>query len=157
MRICLNGCSGILTVDKCRFRTEKYGSQWMGNAPKPGFTHDYCSCGGNFLWITGCRKTTGNVIHMTLPAGLYYSQNKKINFGTFHNGLIGGVNCNEMSCFFHEKIISILIPCPFLHIIEIGRNACRSSRPEYDERVCLTSGSDGVLLSVEYRLRVRRD
>ena len=32
---------------------------------------------------------------MTLPAGLYYSQNKKINFGTFHNGLIGGVNCNE--------------------------------------------------------------
>ena len=94
MRICLNGCSGILTVDKCRFRTEKYGSQWMGNAPKPGFTHDYCSCGGNFLWITGCRKTTGNVIHMTLPAGLYYSQNKKINFGTFHNGLIGGVNCN---------------------------------------------------------------
>lgn len=110
MRICLNGCSGILTVDKCRFRTEKYGSQWMGNAPKPGFTHDYCSCGGNFLWITGCRKTTGNVIHMTLPAGLYYSQNKKINFGTFHNGLIGGVNCNEsleISNFYAELYLTI--------------------------------------------------
>ena len=34
--------------------------------------------------------------------------------------------------------------------------ACRSSRPEYDERVCLASASDGVLQSVEYRLRVRR-
>ena len=34
--------------------------------------------------------------------------------------------------------------------------ACRSSRPEYDERVCLTSASDGVLQSVEYRLLVRR-
>ena len=34
--------------------------------------------------------------------------------------------------------------------------ACRSSRPEYDERVCLTSASDGVLQSVEYRLRVGR-
>ena len=34
--------------------------------------------------------------------------------------------------------------------------ACRSSRLEYDERVCLTSASDGVLQSVEYRLRVRR-
>ena len=34
--------------------------------------------------------------------------------------------------------------------------ACRSSRLEYDERVCLTSASDGVLQSVEYRLLVRR-
>lgn len=34
--------------------------------------------------------------------------------------------------------------------------ACRSSRPEYDERVCLASASDGVLQSVEYRLRVER-
>ena len=34
--------------------------------------------------------------------------------------------------------------------------ACQSSRLEYDERVCLTSVSDGVLQSVEYRLRVRR-
>ena len=34
--------------------------------------------------------------------------------------------------------------------------ACRSSRPEYDERVCLASASDGVLQSVEYRLRVGR-
>ena len=33
----------------------------------------------------------------------------------------------------------------------------RSSRREYDERVCFTSGSDGVLQSVEYRLLVRRD
>lgn len=33
----------------------------------------------------------------------------------------------------------------------------RSSRPEYDERVCFTSASDGVLQSVEYRLLVRRD
>lgn len=48
------------------------------------------------MWITGCRKTTGNVIHMTLPAGLYYPQNKKINFGIFHNGLIGGVNSNRL-------------------------------------------------------------
>ena len=37
------------------------------------------------------------------------------------------------------------------------QDACRSSRPEYDERVCLTSGSDRVLISVEYRLRVKRD
>ena len=34
--------------------------------------------------------------------------------------------------------------------------ACRSSRLEYDERVCLASASDGVLQSVEYRLRVGR-
>ena len=34
--------------------------------------------------------------------------------------------------------------------------AFRSSRLEYDERVCLTSASDGVLQSVEYRLLVRR-
>ncbi len=33
----------------------------------------------------------------------------------------------------------------------------RSSRLEYDERVCFTSASDGVLQSVEYRLLVRRD
>lgn len=32
--------------------------------------------------------------------------------------------------------------------------ACWSSRLEYDERVCLASASDGVLQSVEYRLRV---
>lgn len=32
--------------------------------------------------------------------------------------------------------------------------ACRSSRLEYDERVCLASASDEVLQSVEYRLRV---
>ena len=31
---------------------------------------------------------------------------------------------------------------------------CRSSRQEYDERVCLASVSDGVLQSVEYRLLV---
>lgn len=35
--------------------------------------------------------------------------------------------------------------------------ACRSSRPEYDERVCLTSESDGVPSSAEYRLHVRRN
>lgn len=35
--------------------------------------------------------------------------------------------------------------------------ACRSSRPEYDERVCLTSASDGVPSSAEYRLHVRRN
>ena len=34
--------------------------------------------------------------------------------------------------------------------------ACRSSRLEYDERVCLASASDEVLQSVEYRLRVGR-
>ena len=34
--------------------------------------------------------------------------------------------------------------------------ACRSSRLEYDERVCLASASDGVLQSVEYRIRVGR-
>ena len=34
--------------------------------------------------------------------------------------------------------------------------ACRSSWLEYDERVCLVSASDGVLQSVEYRLRVGR-
>ena len=35
---------------------------------------------------------------MTLPAGLYYPQNKKINFGMFHNSLIGGVNSNFLDC-----------------------------------------------------------
>ena len=41
------------------------------------------------------QKTTGNVIHMVLPVGPYYPQNKKIIFSTFHNGLIGGVNSNK--------------------------------------------------------------
>lgn len=47
----------------------------------------------------------------------------------------------------------------FYIIFEYTKNepmACRSSRPEYDERVCLTSAGDGVLQSVEYRLHVRR-
>ena len=55
------------------------------------------------------------------------------------------------------SIIFVLISSSYLHIIRTGSNTCRSSRPEYDERVCLTSGSDGVLLSVEYRLHVGRD
>ena len=36
----------------------------------------------------------------------------------------------------------------------MGRDACRSLRLEYNERVCLTSASDGVLYSLEYRLLV---
>ena len=48
------------------------------------------------------QKTTGNVIHMVLPVGPYYPQNKKIIFSTFHNGLIGGVNSNKIC---HKFII----------------------------------------------------
>lgn len=32
---------------------------------------------------------------MTFPVGVYNPQNKKINFSTFHNGLMGGVNSNN--------------------------------------------------------------
>ena len=48
-------------------------------------------------------------------------------------------------------------PVAFSAIIEYTISepmARRSSRLEYDERVCLASASDGVLQSVEYRLRV---
>jgi len=46
--------------------------------------------GRNLLWISIRKNTTGNVIHTALPVGLYYPQNKKIIFSTFHNGFFGG-------------------------------------------------------------------
>ena len=39
-------------------------------------------------------------------------------------------------------------------MIIVGIDACRSLRLEYNECVCLTSASDGVLYCVEYRLFV---
>ena len=36
---------------------------------------------------------------MTFPVGVYNPQNKKINFSTFHNGLMGGVNSNSNRAF----------------------------------------------------------
>ena len=97
----------------------------------------------------------------------------------FQDYIINVISRQESLCFFYRSFSSALSFLVVLHkvrprkflkcynffnvafrmIFEYTINeskACRSSRLEYDERVCLTSASDGVLQSVEYRLLVRR-
>ena len=61
-----------------------------------------------------------------------------------------------MKIFESKNIFQIDAFSAFFEYTISEQIAYRSSRLKYDERVCLASASDGLLQSVEYRLRVGR-